>query len=235
MSSGPISNVKSNSKPNTDSNRSLPLQIALPKDHSQLSQNKQNKSGLKNEQTPELTRTKEVPLQPVAAIPPTAQPAQPRTFNFITMGRLQLDSTVTRLRICKFILLLIIKALSIPTAFAFWLSVPFCLTTLLTWKAPVNFFYELTLRYLSGSSSTTPIWRQSFPDTDCSNSHHLRLSVHRSSYLHSSIICSTSVPLLVHNHMVWLSVMIFMFLSHHFLCFAHDCLSRVNSTIRPAN
>jgi hypothetical protein len=181
---------------------------------------------------PELSSRKQEPAQLLVEIPPKAQS---QAFNFITMGRFQIGSSITRVRICKLLLLLTIKILSILTATVFWLSAPIYLKTLLNWQAPGKIFYELTLRYLSGSPPTTPIWRHIFPGTDCSNSHHLRLAVHSSSYLHSPIIYSTSIPLLLDNPIVWLFVMVFMFSSHHLLCFAYDCLSKVSPTIGPAN
>jgi hypothetical protein len=192
----------------------------------------QNNSGFKSEQRQEPTSSRKVPVQPFVDVPPTAQS---QTFNFITMRRFQIDSTITRVRICKWVLLLTIKILSILTATVFWLAAPIFLKTLFSWEAPIKIFYELILRCISGSRSTTPIWRHIFPGTDYRNSYHLRLTIQPSSYLHSPIIYSASTPLLLDNPMVWLFVMAFMFTNHHLLCFAHDCLSKVSPTIRKAN
>lgn len=224
MSSG----LKSSSKLHQDLLRSPPDSVSK-QDYTLLSQ---TKSGVKSEQRQESTRSKQVPLQPFVDIPPRTQS---QAFNFITMGMFQIDSTITRVRICKYVLLLNIKILSILTATVFWLAAPIYLKTLLNWQAPGNILYELVLRYLSGSPSTTSIWRHLFPGTDYSNSHHLRLAVHRSNQLHSPIIYSTSISLLLDNPMVWLFVMVFMFTSHCLLCFANDFLSKVSPTIRPAN
>lgn len=220
--------LKSSSKLHQDLLQS-PTDSVSKQDHTLLSQ---NKSGVKSEQRQEPTRSKQVPLQPFVGIPPRAQS---QAFNFITLGRFQIDSTITRARICTFVLLLTIKMLSILTATVFWLAAPIYLKTLLNWEAPGKILYELTLRYLSGSPSTTSIWRHIFPGTDYSNSPHLRLTVHRSSYPHSPIIYSTSIPIFLDNPMVWIFVMVFMFTSHHLLCFAHECLSKVRPSIRPAN
>ena len=181
---------------------------------------------------PELSRRKQEPAQPLVEITPRAQSP---VFNFITMGRFQLESTIARAWICKLILLLTIKILSIQTAAVFWLAALICLKTLLNWQAPANVLYELTYQYTSGSRSTTPIWSHIFPATDYINSRNLRLAVHRSSYLNSPIIYSTSIPLIIDNPVVWIFVMVLMFVSHHLLCFAHDCLSKVSPTIQPAN
>jgi hypothetical protein len=224
MSSG----LKSSSKLHQDPPRSPPDSLSK-QDFALLSQ---NKSGVKGEQRQEPTSSEKVPVQPFVDVPPRAQS---QAFNFITLGRFQIDSTVTRVRISKWVLLLTIKILSILTATVFWLATLICLKALLNWQSPWKIIYEFTLRYLSGSPRTAHIWRHIFPGTDCSNSHHLRLTVHTSSYLHSPIIYSTSIPLLLDNPMVWLLVIAFMFTSHHLLCFAHDCLSKVSPTIRAAN
>ena len=232
MSSG----LKSSSKLRIDLLRTPPGSVSkqeylqdYPLPPQDYSLRPQNKSGVKSAQRQEPTRSAQIPIQPFFDTPPRAES---QAFNFITLGRFQTGSTITRIRICKWVVLLTIKILSILTATVFWLAAPIYLKTLLNWKAPGNIFYELTLRYLSGSPSTTSIWKHIFPGTDCSNSHHLRLAVHSSSYLHSPIIYSTSIPLLLDNPMVWLFVMVSMFNSHHLLCFAHDCLSRVSPTIR---
>jgi hypothetical protein len=169
-------------------------------------------------------------LQPFIDAPPRAQI---QAFNFITLGRFQIDSTITR-RICKVLLLLTIKMLSMLTATVFWICTPVCLKTLLNWKAPGNILYELP-RYLSGSPSATSIWRHIFPGTEYANSHHLRLAIHGSSHPHSPIIYSTSITLILENPVVWLSVLLFMFTSQHLLCFAHDSISKVNPAIRSAD
>lgn len=192
----------------------------------------QNKSVAKSEQRQESTRNKQVPLPPFVDIPPRSQSPP---FSFIMLRRFQLDSTITRAWICKFILLLTIKILSILTAIVFWLTVPIYLKTLLSWQAPRKILYELTLRYFSDSPSTSSIWRHIFPGSDFSNSYHLRLTVHSTGYIHSPTLYSTAMTIIIDNPLIWLFVMVFMFISHHLLCFAHDCLSKVSPTIRSAN
>jgi hypothetical protein len=228
MSSRPSSGLKSSSKLHQETLRSPPESLSK-QDCDRLSQ---NKSGVKSTQREEPSSCKQVPLQPCVVIPSRARS---QAFNFITLGRFQVDSTITRLRICKLILLLTIKILSIQTAAVFWLASLICLKTLLNWQAPANILYELTYQYTLGSRSTTPIWSHIFPATDYINSRNLRLTVHRSSYLNSPIIYSTSIPLIIDDPIVWIFVMVFMFVSHHLLCFAHDCLSKVSPTIQPAN
>lgn len=192
----------------------------------------QSKSGVKSERRQEPSTRAQEPVQPFIDIPPRDQR---QAFNFITLGRFQINSTITRIRICKFILLLNIKMLAILTATVFWLATAIYLKTLLNWEGPRHFFYELALRYFSDAPQTTSIWRHIFPGTNYGNSHHLRLTVHRSSNLQSTVIYSTLIPLLIDNPMVWLFVMVCMFINHYLLCVATDFLSKVHPTIRPAN
>lgn len=224
MSSG----LKSSSKLHQDLLRSPPDSFSK-QDDTLLSQ---NKSGVKSGQREEPTRSQQVPVQPFVDTPPRAQS---QTFNFITMRKFQIESTITRARICKSVLLLTAKMLSMVTAAVFWLSVLICLKTLLNWQAPWRILYELIVRWFSASTSTTSIWRLIFIGTNYSDSYYLRLTVHRSSYLHSPSIYSISTPLLLENPMVWFSVMLLMFISHHLSCLAHDCLNKISPTIRPAN
>jgi hypothetical protein len=210
-----------------------PQRSGAKQDNIMLSQSKPNPNSEPRSELPrpELSMRRQEPAQPAFEIPPRAQtPA----FNFITMGRFQLDSTITRAWICNRVLLLTIKILSMLTAAVFWLAFPFYIKTLLSWKAPLNIFYDIIDSYTSGLPSTTPIWRRLFPATDYTG-HQLRLIVHQSSYLHSQTFYSASIPLILDNPLVWLFVMTLMFASHHLLCFAHDCVSKVSSTIRPAN
>lgn len=214
MSLGLNSNSKSRQELQLTPRRSLSKQ--------DLAQNSQSKSGVRSEPEQQPTSSKKIPIQPFFGVPPRAQTQIP---NYITLGMFRIDPTIAKVSICKWVVLFTIKILSILTAILFWLATTICFKTLLSWKAPGQILYELTIRHLSGSSTTATIWRHLFPDTDYINSHHLRLAVHTSSYKHSPIIYSTSIPLLLDNPMVWLSLMVFMFISHHLLCFSHDCLS----------
>lgn len=223
-----MSSVKSTSNPHPDLLRTPPGSFSK-QDIPVLSL---NKSPVKSERRQEPPSSTKVPIQPFTDVPPRAQS---RAANFITLGRFHIDSTITRLRICRWVLLLTIKMLSILTATVFWLATPIFLKNLLNWQAPGKIIYELTLRYLSNMPPTTPIWKNIFPGTDYSNSPHLRLTVHASSYQHSPIIYTTSIPLILDNPMIWLVLLVSMFIGHHLLCFTHDCLSKVSPTIRAAN
>lgn len=187
-----------------------------------LPQNSQNKPGVKTEPGQPTASNRKAPEQPVFGALPRNQSRAP---NYITMGMFHIGPTTAKVSIFKAMLLFTTKVLSVLTAFFFWLATAICFKTSICWKAPAQLLYELVIRYLSGAPITDTIWRHLFPGTDYSNSHHLRLAVHTSNYTHSPAIYSTSIPLLLDNPVVWLSLMAFMFISHHLLCFSHDCLS----------
>lgn len=171
---------------------------------------------------PELNRRREELAHRPFEMPPGAQR---NAFNFITMGRIQLDSTIIRAWISKLVLLLTIKILSMLTAALFWLALPFYVHSLYSWQAPLNIFYDLTSRYSSGSVSDI-IWRHLVPATDFSSGYQLKLVVHQTSYLQSKTFYSTSIPLFLENPIAWFFLLTLMFISHHLLCFAHDSLTR---------
>lgn len=192
----------------------------------ELSMRREFSMGREESPRPELNRRREGLAQQPFEMPSRAQR---NTFNFITMGIIQLDSTTTRAWISKWILLLTIKMLSMLTAALFWLALPIYAYSLYRWQAPLNIFYDLTSRYSSGSVSTI-IWRHIFPATEFSSGHQLKLVVHQTSYLQSQTFYSTSIPLFLENPIAWLFLMTFMFTSHHLLCFAYDSLDKQSYT-----
>lgn len=157
--------------------------------------------------------------------------AQIRLFNFITMRRYWLDSTSRRARISEWIILFGINVLSAVAGTVFWLAAIFCLYSISYWQHPMTFLRALTRGYFSGSLSTT-FWSYILPNF--SDSPHLRLAVHTTSYMHSRIICSWMISLPLDNTMFCLLVMVLMFIAHYLLGFAHDRLSNA-SLIRTAN
>jgi hypothetical protein len=51
--------------------------------------------------------------------------------------------------------------------------------------------------------------------------------------MNSPVICSTSIQILHNNPFIWAFVIAFMFISHCFACFAHDCVSKLTPNITP--
>lgn len=182
----------------------------------------QRKSAMKSPQRQDSVSRAQVPIQPFPEIRPRAQSL---AFNFITMGRFQIDSTITRARVFIWLLLLSTKMVSILTATAFWLATIIAIKNLLDWNGPLKILY-FTVRYLGGSPPVKDLWSHIFLGTEYLSGPHLRLAVHNSDYIHSSAIYSTSIPILYDNPFVWLFVMALMFISHYFTCFAHDCLAK---------
>jgi hypothetical protein len=191
----------------------------------------QHKSGMKTPQRQESISRAKVSIKSFLNIPPR-EPSY--AFNFITMGRFQIDSTITRVRVFTWLLLLSIKIVSLLTATAFWLATIIFIKNLSEWDGPLKILY-FTLRYLGGSPPVDNLLRHIFFGTGYLSGPHLRLAVHTSNYINSPAIYSTSIPILHSNPFVWLFIMTFMFISHYLTCFAHDCLSKVSPTITPAN
>jgi hypothetical protein len=159
------------------------------------------------------------PPPPLLTVPHRTQNRAP---NYITLGMFRIDPTNARISL----LLSVIKKLSILTSTFFWIVFANCFTTLLFWGVPWRVLYELITGCFSGTLTTTTIWRCLFPGTDNTNSHHLRLAIHTSSYTHSPVVYSTSIPLNLGSTMTWFSLMTFLFISNHLLCFFHDCLTQ---------
>jgi hypothetical protein len=135
---------------------------------------------------------------------------------------LRIDPTIPRISL----LLSAIRRLSTLTGISFWVAAANFFRILLCWGAPWRILYELLTGHFSSTPITTTIWRCLFPSADYTNSHHLRLAVHTSGYIHSPVVYSTSIPLHLGSTMTWLSLMAFLFISHHLLCFFHDCLAQ---------
>ena len=191
----------------------------------------QNKSAVKTPKKQESVRNIKVPIQQFDDTPPTDEI---NSLNFITMGRFEMDSTSTQVRVFTWLLLLNIKIVSLVTAAAFWLATIAFFKSLTEWHGPLKALY-FALKYLSGFQTVDGLWRHILLGSEYLSGPHLRLAVHTSNYVHSPAIYSTSIPI-IHNHpFVWLFVMTLMFISHYFTCFAHDCLSKLSPTIRRVN
>lgn len=188
-----------------------------------------DKSGCKIEQEP-IRSIRKTPINTFDHALEIRQPTlRTRYYDYITMGRFQIDSTITRARICLLVLFSCLKILSILTAAGFWIAAPLYLISLVDWQIPWKFIY-FTDRYIRGLPLTDHVWRFLFPNGG--SSYHLRVEIHTSLYSHSPAIFSTILPILIDNPVFLFFLMTFMFISHHLLCFAHDCLTKFTSTIR---
>ena len=181
----------------------------------------QNQSGAKSEQRQGLSMSKQAPLPPIQPFVDMPPRDQRQAFNFITMGRFRIPHTIIGARIFTFILLLANAVVFILTATGFWVSLFMFIRSLLSWRLLGSLLFEVTLRWLSGWPTPTPIWSHLSNYTD---SYHLGLAVQRSSSQGSPIIYSTSIPLMVDSSLVWFSVVVLMFIGHHTSSFAHTCL-----------
>lgn len=164
-------------------------------------------------------------LQPSPGVSPGDQR---RAFNYITMGRLWINPTTTRSPVFTWLLLLSIKIVSILTAAVFWLATVILISSMFAWGGQV-WILCFALKYLGGPPANT-LWRHICLGTT-NRGPHLRLAVHASNYVHSQVICSISIQILHDQLFFWLSVMAFMFISHYFTCFAHDCLIKLTPNV----
>ena len=190
-----------------------------------------NKSGAKSPRIQEsMSRTK-VPIETFHDVPPKVHDLH----RYVSPGKtFQIDPTITRVRIFRWLLLWSIKVASIVTAIVFWLATILFIKLLVTWETPYRAFAVL-LSHLKGLPLPANIWRYIFLGSGYVNGPHLRVAVHASSYLHSATHYSASIPILLGDPLVWLFVMFIMVTSHSFLQFAHDCLSKLSPSTRAAN
>lgn len=172
---------------------------------------------------------------PISDFPDASEVKQPkphaRYYNYITMGRFQIDSTIIRARICLWVLFPCIKILSILTAAVFWIAAPFYLISLVDWQISWKSIY-FAYKYIGGLPLADHVRRILFSNVGSNISYHLRVAIHTSLYYRSPAICSTTLPILIDSPAALFFVMTFMFISHHLLCFAHDCLTKFVPTIR---
>lgn len=180
------------------------------------------KSGVKSPQRQESISRAVVPIRQFDDIPPRDQS---RAFNFITMGRFNIGSTIIRVRVFTWLLLLTIKVVSILTAAAFWLATALLITNLSGIYGTSTVLCS-ALRYLEGPQIDI-IWRQICLNTGYLRVPHLRLTVYASNSLRSPLIYSTSMSIPHEDPLLWFYVMVLMFICHFLTCFAHDCLSKL--------
>jgi hypothetical protein len=163
---------------------------------------------------------------------PTPSPPryQVRAPNYITLGIFRIRPTATSISLLLFAL----KKLSAMTAALFWATTAKCLIRFLLRRFLSRIPYEVISGYLSGDSAATTLWRCIFPRAD-GDVYHLRLAIHRSDYRYSPLIYSISTPLDLGSMVAWLSLMTFLFISHHLLCFVQDCLTQLEQQLGRQN
>jgi hypothetical protein len=146
------------------------------------------------------------------------------------MGRFRIDPTITRVRVFTWLLLLSIEMVSILTVAVFWLATVIFISSMFEWGGPVGILC-FALKYLGGPPVDTLLKHICLGTAY--RGPHLGLAVYASNYVKSPVICSTSIQILHENPLIWLFVMAFMFISHGFACFAHDCVSKLTPNITP--
>jgi hypothetical protein len=196
-----------------------PIQGYAMEDPSQNLQNWSNYSAAPRQQ---LNLTDSRRTQPPTITHTAAPRAQIRAPNYITLGLFRIDPTIPRISL----LISAIRRLSTLTGISFWLAAANCFRILGCWGTPWRIIYEFVVGRLSNTPLLTIIWRCLFPGAGYADGHHLRLSVHTSGFTHSPAIYSASIPLYLSGIMAWLSFAALMFISHHLLCFFHDCLTQ---------
>ena len=215
-----------------------PNLMISPAQTPQVSQSKQildqlsrSKSGYKIGQEEPVRSMRTIPMNAFNDTPEIKQhEPHVRRYDYITMGSFHIDSTITRARICLRVLLFCIRVFSILTAAVFWVIAPFYLIGLVNWQLPWKLIY-LTYTYFGGRPLAGHISKILFPDVG-SGGYHLRVAIHPSLYYQSPAMCSMTVPILIDHSMALFFLMAFMFIGHHLLCFAHDCLTKFGRTIR---
>jgi hypothetical protein len=196
-----------------------------------LDQLSRSKSGRKIGQEESVRNMRIIPINAFNDTPEIKQhEPHVQCYDCITMGIFHIGSTITRVRICLRVLLFCIKIFSILTAAVFWITAPFYLISLVNWQLPWKLIY-LTSTYFGGRPVADHILKILFPDVG-SGGYHLRLAIHASLYSQSPAIYSMTLPILIDRSMALFFLLAFMFIGHHLLCFAHDCLTKFGRTIR---
>lgn len=158
--------------------------------------------------------------------PPRARSASPRAQirapNYITLGLFRIDPTIPRISL----LISTIRRLSALTGISFWLAAANCFRILASRGTQWRILYEIVAGVLSNTPILTTILRCLFPGAGYAGGHEVRLSVHASGFIHAPAIYSTTISLYPSSIMAWLSLTALMFISHHLLCFFHDCLTQ---------
>ena len=165
----------------------------------------------------------DAPLEPGRFFPRSRMP-QAQAGNLIPIGRYRLEFTVNAERFVYFILSLTTNTSSFVTGVVFWVATVFCIGTCFTSQVPRRVFNELIQRYIAGYPPNGSIWGHMFPATESNDAYQLRLAVQIPGYPHSRMIYSPSIPLLLHNPVFWLILMVCMWVSHHLSRFAHEFL-----------
>lgn len=197
-----------------------------------LDQLSRSKSGVKIDQREPTRSVRKIPINAFDDGPETNQhKLRAQYYDYITMGRFQIDSITTTAKICLWVLLPCLKILSILTAAVFWIAAPFYLISLVNWQIPWKSIY-FVYTCIVGFPLDDQVWRFLFPAAGSNSSYHLRVSIHTSLYYSSPAIGSTTLPILIDSPMALFFLMTLMFISHHLLCFTHDCLTKFVPTMR---
>lgn len=169
-----------------------------------------------------LERGRSLPRSRIPLAPP---------MNLIPIGRLRFEFTVNAERIVYFILSLATNTFSVVTGAVFWVATVSFIWTCFTSQVPSRVFNELIQRHIAGYPANGSIWGYMFPAIESNNAHQLRLTVHAPGYPHPTMIYSTSIPILIHNPVFWLILMVCTCTGHHLLCFAHECLRNAHERL----
>lgn len=148
----------------------------------------------------------------------------------VTLKRWKIAITPDRAQVCLWAFIMVVKFLSILSIVSFWLCSIMCTKTLPTWDGPVQLFNGYRRR--NGAAQNIAIgvgdtwWRDLFPLRQTVAAYTLKIRLYESGFIQAPIIYSYSMPILLSNPLVWMSLMAFTFSSYHFLSFIQGCLQQ---------
>lgn len=181
--------------------------------------------------------------------------AQTQISSFVTLRHWTIEPTIGRTRFCLWVLLLVVKFLSILMTISFWLSSLFFLRALVSWDGFYRIMRGIARRRAAarlediapgpgaagaanaqggagGANHKDPtFWTDVFPPEVSYASYQIYLAMTESPMQTARVFFRFRWPLLLSNPVVWLVLIIILFISQRLLYFLHDCLQNASQAM----
>ena len=158
---------------------------------------------------------------------------QSQAMNIFTLKRWKIETTIDRVQICLWTLILITKIFSILAVISFWIAVFFWLKSLPAWEGPQRIFNGYMYRRDAAANNVAlrddeAFLHDVFPGVESLMSYQLSFVLTDSGFHPSRAVFAMGLALLLKNPVTWLIIMIMTFACYHVSSFVHDCLRQAS-------
>ena len=162
---------------------------------------------------------------------------QSKAYNAFTLKRWRIDTTIDRVQICIWILILIMKVVSMLSVISFWISLFFWLKSLPGWEGPQRIFNGFARRRAAGINNQVipaddSLWDDLFPVAEALLSYQLNFTVEDSAIQPNLNLYGFRVPLLTANPVMWLLFMGIIFCCYNIASIVYGSLLQASTVMR---